>query len=66
MDRFLLGGLVSTALLCVGAGCSHLMETRTIQRFADGVQTGNLETLKSQTSPQFAEKCFDRPMRCRI
>lgn len=58
MDRYLLGGLVSTALLCVGAGCSHLMETRTIQRFADGVQTGNLETLKSQTSPQFAEKAL--------
>lgn len=58
MDRFLLGGLVSTALLCAGAGCSHLMETRTIQRFADGVQTGNLETLKSQSSPQFAEKAL--------
>lgn len=58
MDRFLLGGLVSAALLCGGAGCSHLMETRTIQRFADGVQTGNLETLKAQASPQFAEKAL--------
>ena len=58
MDRFLLSGIVSAALMCAATGCSHLMETRTIQRFADSVQSGDMQELKAGTSPGFAEKAL--------
>ena len=60
MSRMLSLLPLSTALavgLCV-SGCTSLMTAQAIQKFADGVASGDMRTLKSASSENFDEKAL--------
>ncbi|MEX0700683.1 MAG: hypothetical protein WD069_01165 [Planctomycetales bacterium] len=52
---------VGGCLLSVGAGCSHLLEARSIAQFTEELGRGDLDGLKSSTSPEFERKALRRP-----
>lgn len=41
-----------------GAGCAHLVETRTIEKFAENLEKEDLKGLKSTTSSEFASRAL--------
>ena len=57
--------LTMTSALCgwtlsVCCGCAHMLETRTIELFAQALEQQNLKELRASTSDEFAEKALRR------
>lgn len=49
------------SLLATGAGCSHLLEARTIAQFTQELSRGDLDALRSATSVEFERKALRSP-----
>ena len=55
--------LASTGVICLCAvlqfsGCSSLVASRTIEQFANGLQQGNLDSLKDASSDEFERRAL--------
>ncbi len=50
--------LICLSLVVFGAGCSHLFESRAINRFSENLQKQDLDGLKEATTDEFAEKAL--------
>lgn len=48
--------LCTLAIICLLPGCANLLETRAVERFAEGVKKQDLERLKASTSEDFEQK----------
>ncbi|MDZ4685816.1 MAG: hypothetical protein SH850_12175 [Planctomycetaceae bacterium] len=52
------GSLCALLTLAVGAGCSHFIESRAINRFAENLRDEDFDGLKDSTSTQFKERAL--------
>lgn len=58
MSRIGFSLLGAAALSCLGPGCSHLVETRTIARFTKAIEDADLADLKANASERFERKAL--------
>jgi hypothetical protein len=52
------GWLCALLTLLASAGCSHFIESRAINRFAENIREDNLDGLKQATTPGFQERAL--------
>lgn len=58
MSLVVRGSLCALLTLTAGAGCSHFIESRAINRFAENIREDNLDGLKQVTSENFKERAL--------
>lgn len=58
MSRVVRGSLWVLVALSLGAGCSHFIESRAINRFAENLRDDNFDGLKDATSGEFRDRAL--------